>query len=580
MDRETELHLKQLHDALFDSYDLQDVVRYLEEKTFLKGDRFSFLDHEFQKDILSDTSKEVNVQKCAQIGMSEAMARYAVGVAKVMPFFSVIMTMPFSGDAGNFAKTRLNPIIDASPDLKEAIDPDLDNTEVKGIASSLLYMRGCNGSTAALSVPADMLIHDEVDRSDPDIMAQYQSRIKHSSWKLTRRFGTPTVNGKGIALAMETSLRYRHAVTCHHCQHLFVPSYHEHVIIPGYNDSPDPKNRGRMQDINKYNLHTLRWQEAHLECPMCHLEPSLQMEHRTWICENPGDNYTAVGYYVTPFSVPNVVSVPSLVQESTKYKTWEEFVNQALGETVTGSSTQMVKEDLTDTKYQAGDLNSSNMHCMGIDVGQICHVAVGRLTTDDQLLVVHRERVVQANLKRRKLELAREYRVLVTVIDTFPETHLVHEMQKVDKNLYGGIYSENRTQATYQIVEVDKNLKEGKLPITQARIVRDINFDEVMAMFKQRRVLWMPSPKIGEDDIFEAHCLDMQRAQVFDKHEQVIYKWQKSAVGQDHYWHALGYLHVACRLAPAASKRIPLNAGFGIVARIQVRDKVLAKVLA
>ncbi|MFA9216812.1 MAG: phage terminase large subunit family protein, partial [Sphingomonadaceae bacterium] len=210
-DPEIREHLARLGTALFNTYDLGDVVRYLEEKTYLKGDRFSFKDHEFQGEILSDTSKTVYVQKCAQIGMSEAMARYALAVARIMPYFSVILTMPFSADASNFSKTRLTPIIDESPDLRESMDRDLDNTEIKGIGSSLIYTRGCSGLTSAISVPADMLIHDEVDRSDPDALGQYQSRIKHSSFKLTREFGTPTLEGVGIALKMKTARRMRRA---------------------------------------------------------------------------------------------------------------------------------------------------------------------------------------------------------------------------------------------------------------------------------------------------------------------------------------------------------------------------------
>lgn len=562
-DPEIRSHLKRLETALFNSYDLGDVVRYLEDKTFLKGDKFSFHDHEFQKDILSDTSRVVNVQKCAQIGMSEAMARYALAVTAVMPYFSVILTLPFSNDASNFSKTRITPIIDESPALREIIDRDLDNTEIKGIGTSLLYTRGCSGITSAISVPADMLIHDEVDRSDPDTLGQYQSRIKHSKFKLTREFGTPTLDDVGIALKMKTSRRMRRACTCNHCGFVFVPNFHTDVKIPGY--------EGRFKDLTKYNLPQVRWREARLHCPSCDAEPSLQPQYRRWICENPQDNFEAVGYFVTPFDVPNVVTIPSLVQEITKYKTWAEFVNQALGETANEDDSQLTRADLSQARYTDGELVTNAMHHMGIDVGQLCTICVGRIDEDGRLRVVHKERPLLADLHKRKLALARQYRCLMKVMDSQPETFLVQTMQKADKNLYGGVYHNNKKNATYELVMVDADAKAGKLPINQAKIHRDVNFDEVMHLFKNGLVLWQAGDD-QEDELFIQHCLDMKRKQVFDNFNELTWTWVKSPEGQDHYMHALGYLHVACRLAPTASKNISF-AGFAIAHRLKVTEK-------
>jgi len=561
-DPEIRAHLKRLETALFNSYDLNDVVRYLEEKTYLKGDRFSFKDHEFQKDILSDTSKMVYVQKCAQIGMSEAMARYALAITRIMPYFSVILTMPFSTDSSNFSKTRLSPIIDESPDLRAVVDPDLDNSEIKGIGTGLLYTRGCSGVTSAISVPADMLIHDEVDRSDADALGQYQSRIKHSKYKLTRKFGTPTMDDMGIALDMKSAQRYKRAVTCHLCEHTFVPSFHTDVKIPGYT--------GRFRDITKYNLHTLRWREARLHCPKCDGEPSLEPQYRRWICENPTDNYEAVGYYVTPFDVPNVVTIPSLVQEITKYKTWTEFVNQALGETANESESALTRSDILACKYVGAELTSASIHHAGIDVGQMCTVCIGREDEQGCLLVVHKERVLLGQLQERKRVLKREFRILMVVIDSQPETHLVHMMQKEDKNLYGAVYHENKKLATYEILMIEKAPEKGRLAINQAKIHRNVNFDELMYDFKAGMVLWQ-ADQSQEDDLFVEHCLDMKRKQEIGNSE-LVWRWVKSANGQDHYMHALGYLRVACKLAPTASKNMNFGS-FPVVHRLTVREK-------
>jgi hypothetical protein len=558
-DKEVKAHLARLHAALFNTYDLKDVAKYIAEKTYLKGERFSWKDHEFQKDIANDTAQDLNVQKCAQVGLSELMARYGISCTRIMPYFSTIMTMPFSGDATNFAKTRLDPIIADSPDLKTAIDPNLDNSEIKSIGTSLLYMRGCNGTTAALSVPADMLIHDEVDRSDPAILAQYQSRIKHSKWKLTRKFGTPTANKVGIALEMAGSKRWRHMCKCNHCNHQFVPSFHNHIVIPDY-DRP-------FKEITKYNIDDIRWQEAYMVCPRCGKEPSLQFDRRQWVCENPDDNFAPKGYYVTPFSVPNIVTIPSLIKEITKYS-WAEFCNQALGETAVENDAQLLEEDLENTKH-AGDLDSTEMHNLGIDVGQICYLVVARLTESGMLLVPHRETCILDDLEKRKRELSIRYRILITVIDLYPETDKVHQMQKKDKNLYGGQYHDNAKLQTYSILMVEKDLKDGKLPVNQARIQRNLNFDELMGMFKKKLIRWS-AKSTSDDKLFVAHCLDMSRKEEF-RNNALQFVWQKSKEGNDHFMHALGYAHVACRLMPAASKSISF-AGVPLLTTFRVKQ--------
>lgn len=572
LEEEEQSHLDRMSTALFNSYDLSGVVRYLEEKTFLKGDRFSFKDHEFQEQILSDTSSVVNVQKCAQVGMSEAMARYALAVARVMPYFSVIMTMPFSADATNFAKTRLDPIISETPDLKNNMDKELDNSEVKGIENSLLYMRGCQGVTAALSVPADMLIHDELDKSDPAIVGQYQSRIKHSKFKLTRKFGTPTLEGRGIALEMASSKRHRMACVCNHCDTSFIPSFHKNVVIPGYRDA---ENKGELKDITKYNINKIRWEEAYLACPHCHAEPSLQMEHRAWVCENPQADFTAIGYYVTPFEVPNVVSIPSLVLEITKYASWGEFLNQALGETISNEDSQITATDLAAAKWHEA-LNSGEMHNLGIDVGQMCAALVGRRTQGGELLVVHKERIKLGELKARKTLLKRMFRCVITVIDAYPETNTVNEMQKMDKNLYGAQYHETPKTISYEIKEAEKDPKEGKLNLKMVMIARNLALDNLMALFKDGMLHWQVQNN-AEDDIFISNCTDMTRAQIFDKKERVQWVWKKSVEQQDHYFHALNYLNIACQLQPTSSRNMPFT-GFPMAMKLKMTEKKESRV--
>jgi hypothetical protein len=46
-----------------------------------------------------------------------------------------------------------------------------------------MYFRGTKTERAALAISADLNIHDEEDRSDQQVIAQYSSRLQHSNYK-------------------------------------------------------------------------------------------------------------------------------------------------------------------------------------------------------------------------------------------------------------------------------------------------------------------------------------------------------------------------------------------------------------
>lgn len=553
LDRQTREHLQRMHEALFNTYNIADATRWITDYTFLNGDRFSFKDHEYQEKIVNDTSRLVNVQKPAQIGMSELMCRLILALCKIIPNFSVILTFPFSGDAEDFMKTRISRVIQDSPLLSEAIDPNLDNVAIKGIATSLLYARGTSGSTQALSIPCDLLVHDEVDKSDPAIIGQYQSRIRHSKWKLVRKFSTPTLAKRGISAEMDVSKRYRNLCQCYHCNHYFVPSFFDHVKVQGLDD---------LRLLDRDNIRLYDWMGAKLLCPRCGKEPSLEVKHRQWVIENPGDNFEAYGYYCSPFDVPKMTSVPDLVNESVRYEKYSEFMNQGLGLVASNDNDQILEADVLDSRMPG--LETSDIHCFGADMGLTCHIVVGRLR-DGVLYAVHKERCRMEEFEGRKIALQIKYRVVISVCDSQPYTDMILRMQRTDKNLFGAVFTNSRNLATYTVKMVDKDDPKGKLPINQVLVNRETALDELMGHFKQklsktgiveepRRIMWQGSQNDDEDRIFIGHILDMKREQKYTKEQELAYVWTKSKDARDHYHHALLYLLTACKLIGAVSR--------------------------
>lgn len=536
-----------------DVWDLSEIPQFVSEHTYLLGARYSFVDHEFQERILGDTSQIVNTQKCSQIGMSEATARWAVAAVNMLPKFNVIVTFPFTGDANDFARTRVDPFIRSSPRLMMSLNTKNDNSDYKQFGENFLYFRGTNGKTQAISIPADCIVSDEIDRSDPHTLSQYQSRMTHSPFRMRRNFSTPTVPGYGIALAMESSLRFHNLCRCNHCNHMFKPDYFEHVKIPEYD--------GSLRAINKNMLGKLRWREAALLCPKCGLIPRLTPEHREWVAENESDNFDPHGYFVSPFDAPKIITPAYLVQASTTYARYSEFENQNLGITSIDSSESMTLHELSESFLEPGtDLRSSNLHHMGIDLGLICYITIGRITPENQFLVVHRERVPVGQLMERARELRRSWRVLITVMDSLPYTDLVQRMQAQSKNLYGAVYSQSKSLTSFAIKMFEGDASEGKLPIHTAQINRDKALDMLLGAVKAKELVVAPvSPE--EDELYIKHLLDMRRVQQFDNNQELVWTWVKSRDGQDHYHHSTLYLFVACQLKATASRSAPLGTG-------------------
>lgn len=540
-------------------YHLGNLSTWICENTSLNNRAFSFVNHEYQKDIIDDEAPNVYVNKAAQTGLSEIFARWALAGVCTQEDFTTIWTFPSSSDSEMFCKARLDPVISSSSAIQRALSSTVNSMDLKQFnRNSFLYIRGTKSDTGGLSVPADLLIHDEFDKSDMDNISTYVSRLQHKPTKKRRIFSTPTQRKYGIDLACETAKRKRQVWKCSCCNHTWLPSFELDIKIPGW-DKP-------KKEINKQNLKDIRWSEAVLLCPNCGRAPSPDLKYREWVIENTQDNYVDIGYYVSPFCAPAIISAPYLVNAIGEYKKWSEFQNQALGLTAEDSEETLTETDVRSSLMNA-DLGDSSIHYMGADMGLMCHIAIGRHAPSGELIVVHRERVGYANFKARRLELIRKFKVATSVHDMFPYTDIINEITMFDPNAYGAVYTEKASTEAFTIREQEEEEEEGKLNVRAVTINRNVAFDELMAEFKAGRIV----VKAQEDDeLFVLHLQDMKRVQMFDKHGGIVYKWKKTN-GNDHYHHAMLYLKTACALRGTISG-LDVNASHQLVRKFKLKQ--------
>jgi hypothetical protein len=544
-------HLDRLRTSLLTGYSLDSRADWICRNTRLRGEPFSFEGHEFQRTILQDNATEVIVRKCSQIGLSEVSARDALAMVNVMPGFTVIYTLPTAAFSKTFARTRVDPIIDSSPYLKARIHPDVDNGEVKQFGTSFLYLRGTRGAVAAISVPADVLYHDEYDFSDVEVLSNYQSRLTHSKWKWKRKFSTPTVEGWGISAEFDTAKQFWNMVKCSHCNHHFVPDYFLHVVVPGWDRE--------LREINRDNLHLTRWRETKLVCPSCGKEPDMGPAHREWVVKNPDTNADSHAYQVQPFDAPTIITPPYLVEASIKYERYADFVNFNLGLPCEDKETSFSREELEALFLLAGRF-TPYARVMGIDVGNECHVIIGAAGPEGALDVIHAERVPVGLLEKRKGELAQQHQVRVTVMDSMPYFDLLMRLQAKDKNLYGATYSYSKSLDVYSSSLREADPEKGRPEQRQVDINRNKAFDVFMDFVRAGKL------KIVDNQHRESmiqHMMDMKRIKEFNADNELVFAWKKSAKGHDHWHHTLLYTMLAMRLLATAQNvvNVPLVMG-------------------
>jgi hypothetical protein len=522
-----------------------NLSKWITANTTYEGKRFSYAGREYQPTIIDDPAKTVYVVKCAQVGLSEIFARWALASVTSQENFTTIYTFPASTDAELFTKSRLTPVIAGSKSITHSLSRLVNSTELKQFGSnSFLYIRGTYSETGALSVPADLIIHDEYDRSDMNNVAAYVSRLQAKPTKMRRVFSTPTVAKYGIDREANASRRKKQMWTCSHCRHKFLPNYHDNVIIPDFT--------GRKQDLNKLNIVNTRWAEAKLLCPRCGKVPDNGLEYREWVIENSDAKFDAVSYFVSPFCAPGFITASYLVKVSTEFEKWSEFCNQALGETSEDAQDSLVESDIT-AMHTPNTMKASGIHFMGCDMGATCHIMIGK-KFEGKLIVVHREKVYFTEFEQRRRELCSEYSVLTSVHDLYPYTDIIARVTAFDPNAFGATYVYRKTTESHYVKEQQEDPEEGKVNVRSAMINRDIAFDELMAEIKGRMIVIQ-----NLDDETVQHFLDMKRIQKFDKSNVMRYVWEKTA-GIDHWHHTLLYLYIASKLQGTAGAWTPAGA--------------------
>lgn len=523
--------------------DLSRMAEWLCEHTRHPKNRrlpWSFLNHEMQIDIANEDRHHVKIRKCSQVGLSELSVRIALGMLAIFPGTTAIYTLPTAKFASKFAKSRINTVVDASTTLSDLVPSGADSAELKQFGTSFLYIVGTSGQSSPISIPADMLIRDEVDFSNQSLLSMFFSRLGHAQdggW--IRDFSTPTVNNYGISADFDISSQGRYVIKCSCCGERVMPTFLEDVVIPGFDD-PLIELEAEMLSDPRYDF-----DGSWLKCPACGSELTMDaltdVDNREWV--HALTDADLGGYQVMPFDVPFINPIAKTVKSIKQYERKSDWVNFEMGVPYEDAENSFLESAITANTCLSQVL--PGMHaasgCVaGLDIGKTSWLLIGKPVSAKKVDIIHAEKIVQndeAYLITRALDMLKWYGVTRMVMDAGPDFTSVTQI--IAKAIYNQVYG------CYYVRSAGKSLsdiavKEAEQVITASRVG---TFDTTAKAVNRGDVRFARMPEAAT---ISTHLRAMKRVSHKNASGETVTAW--ASTGPDHYAHALNYLMIAIQL--------------------------------
>lgn len=429
---------------------MQKLDETVEKYGYANGAPWSFHDHEFQREIIKDTSSRISVRKCSQVGLSEVMVQKLLAMAASLRHVRIIFTLPTKDMAVAFSKDRIDGAIDQSEFYAGMVEKASNSASQKKIGSCMVYIAGSFGANSAISVPAEILIHDEVDFSNQVVLGKLNSRIRHASIVddqgyrgLKYMFSTPTVDGYGIDLTFQKGTKKYYFVKCKCCETWQNPQFASDFVIPGFDESMDQFSREHAFDAK------LQLDEAKILCPKCKkdLFPSLiDPARRQWVALHPDRHEQS--YQVNPWDVPQYNTPSQIVRQMQDYPLKSDFYNFVLGLPYSDADNSFITDEVyklsvrtvTPMPYLAALVTSHTV--MGMDIGKVCHLTVA-IPVGTKLHIVWAEKITNNRNTPAAPEILKRfdhYRCAFMCIDSLPDITLVNTLLQARQDIRAIVY--------------------------------------------------------------------------------------------------------------------------------------------
>lgn len=502
------------------------------KNTTLKGRAFSFKDYEFQKKIIDDMHPSMDVIKISQVGLTELQIRKALAFLVRNQGTSLIFSLPNEDMFKRVSNTRIKPIVNKDKAFNTQYDKDNKATrsiDTMQFGQSFLYIVAAL-EAAATSIPADVIMNDEVDLSDQSILSLFSSRLQASKYKIHQRFSTPTYPSFGIDLNWQTSDQHHYMHRCSCCGHWNHPEFDRNFIhLPGL-----PDDIGNLADITVEYQDQMDFANSYVMCEKCQApldlgDPSLC----EWVAKHP-HRVNSRGYRISPFATDSL-NISYIFKQLWSYHKTEfrrGFYNTVLGLPYSDGNMQLPEADILANMKSptVPDLRNEANLWVGVDMGNICHITIGQGRNKDDLRIValyekHVSEIV-AHLK----EFCETHHVLGGAVDRHPFTPTSVDIHAAT----GGKIVPVEYRGTKDMNLVFDDFKN----LSHAQVNRTWFLDNFATKIRKHI---MPIFGYGHrKQVLIEHFRDMVREEAVDKPAE----WKKLH-GNDHFFHSSAFMAVA-----------------------------------
>lgn len=364
-------------------------------KIKLRGIPFSFENHEFLQEIYEEHHDDEVYMKAAQVGISTYHLLKSFYICDTL-HVKVIYFFPTDTDVSDFSNDRARTMIEENEYLNSRVS-GIDNVGLKHIGDSSVFFRGMFSKRRVKSVDADYIILDELDEADPENKEYAKDRILHSQLRWMSQLSQPSVPDFGIHQEFEESDQRVWALQCAHCNHW---------------NFFNPNEPNEAWEYARKFLYKGKW-----TCVKCGKE--LGVKKSEWIALFPSRTDKR-GYHLTQLysKIIPIKKIAKVVEKARAKRVLRmRLFNSILGIPYTDEIRQPVTEDIIKSaEGEFGFFPDAQMSFMGVDVGDILHITVGR-DLGDRIQILHLEHTEDWG---RLKTLMMQYGVWLTVIDAMP----------------------------------------------------------------------------------------------------------------------------------------------------------------
>lgn len=503
---------------------------------------WSFDKHEFQIGIADSVSPRTVVLKASQLGVSELIVRIVLALLAKLPGRHAMYTLPDLQFAKKFSPTRFDPVISASPRLQALLADDPNSTTVKKIGDSFLYIGGAHSERQSISVPASILVHDEVAYSNQEVLGTYTSRLGHleEGQEIVYEFSTPLLPESSIHSAYLKGTQEQYAVYHRQCSTWVVIDPILSLRIPNLQT---PVELLTKADVTE-NLDSI--DKAYIECPHCKQPISQQNladpQTRAWVPTYPSAPYRS---FDANFLVLPAIKTPAKVlRDRLNYRSTEKWLNFAIGRPADSSDNRITESAIEKAfSLTPNDIQQTPSYSMlGMDVGKICHLTVA-YPCNEALIVTHTETIKQDsdnNSAQTFIDRFKHFKAIQGVIDAGPEfTVTTYAQAQLPYNqVWGCYFTRGRGKSSLEFYEIKPN--EGTVLAQRTKAL-----DEFVADFNKGKILFLRNDPNAA--LIKAHLRAPARLTEKDSVGDEMSSWVSSS-SDDHFFFSVFYAWLAHKL--------------------------------